>query len=120
MRISDWSSGVCSSDLLLWSDQTAPNCGNMLAAVGPYAVWRGLITPQEGENHVRIYTTNTNQVVEVSFLVKNGVPCIEGPTLVNGVPGSGATVSIDFGDCAGRSEEHTSELQSITSNSYAV
>lgn len=91
----------CQVDLTREKVSTGGNCGNMLAAVGPYAVWRGLITPQEGENHVRIYTTNTNQVVEVSFLVKNGAPCIEGPTLVPGVPGSGATVSIDFGDCAG-------------------
>jgi len=91
----------CQVDLSRAKVSTGGNCGNMLAAVAPFAVWRGLIDTQEGENRVRIYTTNTKQVVEVSFTVKGGVPTVEGPTLVPGVPGSGATVAIDFGDCAG-------------------
>ena len=63
---------------------TGGNCGNMLAAVGPYAVLRGLIPAREGQNRVRIYTTNTKQVVEASFAVRAGVPCVEGPTVVPG------------------------------------
>ncbi|NGM89090.1 methylitaconate delta2-delta3-isomerase [Parapusillimonas sp. SGNA-6] len=91
----------CQVDLTRAKVSTGGNCGNMLAAVGPFAVWRGLIQAHEGENRVRIFTTNTGQVVEASFAVKGGVPCVEGSTLVPGVPGSGATVAIDFGDCAG-------------------
>ncbi|AWP80986.1 MULTISPECIES: 2-methylaconitate cis-trans isomerase PrpF family protein [Bordetella] len=91
----------CQVDLTRAQVSTGGNCGNMLAAVGPYAVLRGLIPAREGQNRVRIYTTNTKQVVEASFAVRAGVPCVEGPTVVPGVPGSGATVAIDFGDCAG-------------------
>jgi len=91
----------CQVDLTREKVSTGGNCGNMLAAVGPYAVWRGLLKAQEGPNRVRIYTTNTDQVVEVTFSVKGGVPCVEGGTQVPGVPGSGAKVAIDFGDCAG-------------------
>lgn len=91
----------CQVDLTRAKVSTGGNCGNMLAAVGPYAIWRGLIRPSEGINRVRIYTTNTGQVIESSFLVKNGVPCVEGGTSIPGVPGTGATIAIDFGDCAG-------------------
>ena len=45
------------------SVSTGGNCGNMLAAVGPFAIRRGLIPAVEPETVVRIYTTNTRQVV---------------------------------------------------------
>lgn len=91
----------CQVDLSRAQVSTGGNCGNMLAAVGPFGVLRGLIKPSEGLNRVRIYTTNTNQVVQACFEVKDGAPCVEGATLVPGVPGSGANIAIDFGDCAG-------------------
>jgi len=80
---------------------TGGNCGNMLAAVGPFAVLRGLIPATEPETSVRIYTTNTGQVVTARFLVEDGVPCVDGETRVPGVPGTGSKISLDFGNCAG-------------------
>lgn len=77
------------------------NCGNMLAAVGPFAVLRGLIAPEEPETSVRIHTTNTGQVVTARFRVADGFPCIEGEARVPGVPGTGSSIALDFGDCAG-------------------
>lgn len=77
------------------------NCGNMLAAVGPYALLRGLIRPVEPETSVRIYTTNTGQVVTVRIQVADGFPRVSGETAVAGVPGTGSPIAIDFGDCAG-------------------
>jgi len=80
---------------------TGGNCGNMLAAVGPFAVLRGLIAPTEPETSVRIHTTNTGQVVTARFRVVDGYPCLEGNTRVPGVPGTGSPITLDFGDCAG-------------------
>lgn len=77
------------------------NCGNMLAAVGPFAVLRGLIEPQEPETSVRIHTTNTGQVVTARFKVSEGHPCVHGDARVPGVPGTGSAIALDFGDCAG-------------------
>lgn len=91
----------CQVDIARAKVSTGGNCGNMLSAVAPFAVLRRLIPSQEGENCVRIYTTNTDQVVTVRFQVRGGVPCVNGPTTVPGVPGSGATIAVDFGDCAG-------------------
>ncbi|NYT23246.1 methylitaconate delta2-delta3-isomerase [Alcaligenaceae bacterium] len=91
----------CQVDISRAKVSTGGNCGNMLSAVAPFAVLRGLIPAQEGENCVRIYTTNTKQVVTARFEVKGGAPRVNGGTIVPGVPGTGATVSVDFGDCAG-------------------
>lgn len=77
------------------------NCGNMLAGVGPFAILRDLIAPQESETSVRIHTTNTGQIVTARFRVADGFPCIEGEARVPGVPGTGSSIALDFGDCAG-------------------
>lgn len=91
----------CQVDIARAKVSTGGNCGNMLSAVASFAVLRGLISVREGENCVRIHTTNTGQVVTARFEVKGGAPRVDGATIVPGVPGTGATVAIDFGDCAG-------------------
>jgi hypothetical protein len=80
---------------------TGGNCGNMLAAVGPFGILRGLIKPQEPETAVRIFTTNTGQVVTARIRVAQGFPRVDGDAKVAGVPGTGSSIAIDFGDCAG-------------------
>jgi 4-oxalomesaconate tautomerase len=37
------------------------NCGNMISAVGPYAIDEGLVAAQEGETPVSIYNVNTGK-----------------------------------------------------------
>ena len=39
------------------------NCGNTSAAVGPFALLRGLIKPTERITKVRIYNTNTKKII---------------------------------------------------------
>src|SRR3982750_4599725 len=41
-----------------------PNCGNMLIAVGPFAIEAGLVPPKDPETTVRIYNVNTKTLVE--------------------------------------------------------
>ena len=83
------------------SVSTGGNCGNMLAAVGPFAIRRGLIPAIEPETVVRIYTTNTRQVVIARIPVRNGEPLCEGDCAIAGVPDTGAAIRLDFGNCAG-------------------
>jgi 2-methylaconitate cis-trans-isomerase PrpF len=80
---------------------TGGNCGNMLAAVGPFGILRGLIRPSEPETAIRIFTTNTGQVVTARIQVGDGFPRVNGDARVAGVPGTGSSIAIDFGDCAG-------------------
>jgi 2-methylaconitate cis-trans-isomerase PrpF len=80
---------------------TGGSCGNMLAAVGPFAIYRGLIEAVEPETVVRIYTTNTRQVVTARIPVRDGEPACEGDCTIAGVPDPGAAIRLDFGDCSG-------------------
>jgi 2-methylaconitate cis-trans-isomerase PrpF len=83
------------------SVSTGGNCGNMLAAVGPFAIRRGLIDAVEPETVVRIYTTNTRQVVTARIPVRDGEPMSDGDCAIAGVPDTGAPIRLDFGNCAG-------------------
>ncbi len=80
---------------------TGGNCGNMLAAVGPFAIYKGLVQPGARETVVRIYTTNTKQVVTAHIPMDGGLPAVEGDCRIAGVPGTGARIMLDFGDCSG-------------------
>lgn len=80
---------------------TGGNCGNMLSAVGPYALYRGLVEPGAGTTTIRIYVTNTRQVVTAHVPTQDGLPAVEGDCAIAGVPGRGAQIMLDFGDCRG-------------------
>ena len=43
---------------------TTPNCGNMLAGVGPFAIEAGLVEARDPETVVRIFNVNTRTLVE--------------------------------------------------------
>lgn len=91
-----------SVDEALVSDQQ--NCGNMLAAVGPFAVERRLVgAPDLGTATVRVHMVNTDSIAEATFPVRRGEPVYSGDTAIAGVPGTGAAVRIDFADTAGGS-----------------
>lgn len=80
---------------------TGGNCGNMLSAVGPYALYRGLVEAGTGSTSIRIYVTNTRQVVTAHVPTQDGLPSVEGDCAIAGVPGRGAQIMLDFGDCRG-------------------
>lgn len=79
------------------------NCGNMLAAVGPFALERGLITVADGRPSVRILMQNTGSVAVATFPVEGGHPVYAGDTEIAGVPGSAAEIGLEFEDIAGAS-----------------
>lgn len=76
------------------------NCGNMSAAVGPFAVDSGLVpAPPEGasgECVVRIHNTNTNKVIRATFPVVDGEAAAHGDFSIDGVAGTAAPVRLDF------------------------
>src|SRR2546428_3875294 len=51
---------------------TTPNCGNMLAAVAPFAIERGLIDARDPETTVRILTRNTGMLCDVTLQTPHG------------------------------------------------
>src|SRR3546814_3617665 len=97
MRISDWSSDVCSSDLSGDKARHAPNGHGVdrlfHVGFGRYVLHGDLLYRQrEGFGNLAVETSFLKALCEAE-----GVEC-----------------------CGVRSEEHTSELQSLMRNSYAV
>jgi len=72
------------------------NCGNLSAAVGPYAIDEGLVEVREPVTTVRIYNTNTRKYILARVPVENGKAKVEGDYRIAGVPGTGAKVSLEF------------------------
>ncbi|KAF2137019.1 uncharacterized protein K452DRAFT_236620 [Aplosporella prunicola CBS 121167] len=79
------------------------NCGNMLAAVGPFAVDRGIVHVGEGDGEtvVRIFNTNTGKIIKARFAVEGGEAVARGGFAIDGVSGTGAKVELAFLDPAG-------------------
>lgn len=85
---------------------TTPNCGNMLAAVVPFALERGLIQAQGDTTTVRVLTLNTDMQCDVTVqtpLNTAGQRQVEyeGNARIDGVPGTSAPITINFLDTAG-------------------
>ncbi len=72
------------------------NCGNISSAVGPYAVDEGLVQAVEPITAVRIYNSNTDKIIVAHVPVKNGHFAPEGSYQIDGVPGSGAKIRLEF------------------------
>lgn len=78
-----------------------PNCGNMLAAVLPFALERGLFPIGDGTTTARILTLNTGMQCDVTVPTPAGRLQYTGGARIDGVPGTAAPVSINFLDTAG-------------------
>lgn len=68
------------------------NCGNLASAVGVYGILEELIEPSEPTTTVRIYSENTESLLEQEVPVIDGRPNPYGDCQIDGVPGSGARV----------------------------
>lgn len=79
----------------------SPNCGNMLAGVGPFAIEKGLLPVRDPETRVSIYMVNTGNLAVATVQTPGGVVRYDGDTAIAGVPGSAAPILIDFLDTAG-------------------
>jgi 4-oxalomesaconate tautomerase len=80
---------------------TKPNCGNMLVAVGPFAIEAGLVAAKSGETPVRIFNVNTQSLVEAIVQTPGGQVNYEGNAAIDGVPGTAAPVGINFKNAIG-------------------
>src|SRR3546814_9284001 len=122
MRISDWSSDVCSSDL------KAAGFACVLLAVGPAALAAGPTaeqrTPEERARIEAVIAPTTDFSRPEKFEpLPGGATTSQQAVNANAFSHSSANMSfkreLDF-KIGNRSEEHTSELQLLMRSSYAV
>ncbi|MCX7151143.1 MAG: 4-oxalomesaconate tautomerase [Proteobacteria bacterium] len=80
---------------------TNPNCGNMLSGVGPFAIEAGMVKAGRGETLVRIFNVNTQSFIEAIIQTPGGRVEYEGDARIDGVPGTGAPIKLNFLDAKG-------------------
>jgi 4-oxalomesaconate tautomerase len=80
---------------------TTPNCGNMLAAVVPYALETGMVRAQGPSSTYRVLTRNTDMLCDITVQTPGGRVSYEGQARIDGVPGTCAPITINFLDTAG-------------------
>lgn len=80
---------------------TTPNCGNMLAAVVPYALETGMVSAQGQSSTYRVLTRNTDMLCDITVQTPGGRITYEGDARIDGVPGTSAPIKINFLETAG-------------------
>ncbi|MCU8516539.1 2-methylaconitate cis-trans isomerase PrpF [Vibrio vulnificus] len=80
------------------------NCGNLSAAVGPFAIHAGLIDekriPQNGVVTVKVWQANIGKTVEVHVPIQHGLVQETGEFSLDGVTFPAAEIQVDFVDPA--------------------
>ena len=93
--------------LQVWPDRPevsdSQNCGNMLAAVGPFAIEHGMVEARDGVTPVRIWMENTDTLATAYVETPGGTVRYDGDARIDGVPGSHAPIPLEFADTAGSS-----------------
>jgi 4-oxalomesaconate tautomerase len=79
------------------------NCGNILAGVGPWAIENGVVPIAGPVTPVRIHMVNTASIAVAYVATPNGAVEYEGDARIDGVPGTGAAIPLEFLDVAGSS-----------------
>lgn len=77
------------------------NCGNISSGVGPFAVDEGLVNAVAGMTTVRIHNTNTGKIIVAEVPMEDGKAAVYGDCAIDGVPGTGARIMLDYSDTAG-------------------
>ena len=85
---------------------TTPNCGNMLAAVVPFAVETGMVQAVADTTTLRVLTLNTDMQCDITVQTPMGPDGVRfvadtGDARIDGAPGTSAPISINFLDTAG-------------------
>lgn len=71
-------------------------CGNMLAAVAPFAVERGLVSAEDGVTTVRVRLVNTGALTTLRVRTPDRTVTYDGDAVLTGVPGPAAPIEVDI------------------------
>jgi len=71
-------------------------CGNISSAVGPFAIDEGMVPVREPITTIRVLSVNTGQLYVTHVPVADGRAEVEGDYGIDGVPGVGARIAMEF------------------------
>ena len=72
------------------------NCGNISAAIGPFAVDRGLVEAGDGLTDVVVQSVNTGQLCRARVPTRAGRYEPAGEFSIQGVPGTGSRIALEY------------------------
>lgn len=78
-----------------------PNCGNILAGVGAFALETGLVQRSGDHAKITVYMENSGKLCHLDFPIKDGLPVYEGDASIDGVKGYSAPVICTYEGLAG-------------------
>jgi 2-methylaconitate cis-trans-isomerase PrpF len=78
-----------------------PTCGNILTAVGAFALERGLVNIEENETLVTIYDVNTGATISQTIKTPNRRISYKGDMAIAGVPGTASPIELFFKNISG-------------------
>ena len=76
-------------------------CGNISSAIGPFAIDEGLVDVVEPMTQVRVLAVNTGKRFVAHVPVRDGRTLSVGDFVIDGVPGSGARLELQYLEPAG-------------------
>ena len=77
------------------------NCGNISAAIGPFAVDNGLVEPGDGSTDVVVLSANTGQLCRARVPTRQGRYEPAGDFTIQGVPGTASRIALTYIDPSG-------------------
>jgi len=80
---------------------TTPNCGNILAGVGAFAIESGMVAAADGQTAVCVRMLNSGKLCEVVVQTPGGRVTYHGDARIDGVPGASAPALCNYLDVAG-------------------
>ncbi len=80
---------------------TSPPCGNMVTAVGPFAIEHGLVEASDPETIVRIWDVNTQSLIEATVQTPGGEVTYDGDLRISGVNDPAAPIALNLARMAG-------------------
>ena len=80
---------------------TKPNCGNILAGVGPFAIESGMVEAEESETRVRVHMLNSDKFCDLVVQTPDKQVEYSGSTRIAGVPRAAAPILCRYQDTQG-------------------
>jgi 2-methylaconitate cis-trans-isomerase PrpF len=77
------------------------SCGNLSAAVGPFAIDEGFVGATDPLTRVRIWQVNTQKRIIAWIPTRDGIAEVEGDFSIDGVPSPGARIRLEYLDPGG-------------------
>ena len=80
----------------------APTCGNMLSALGPFAIEEGLVETRNEITKVNVKSINTDALITLDVPTPDGKLKYSGDFKIDGVPGTGSQILMNFKNLEGK------------------